>query len=182
MEINIAEDLQIEKKHKFFHKADTTDQIVKITSIKKITRDQTQTELNTRTKIEIVPFQTLEIDVIQTIDPELHHIIETGITQIIELDNVQTIDHETIQTTDQTISTNKIDHKVILQIETIITQVDKEIFLSHHTEIKHNIIIHNKILEAVHLNTKDRYIRYNQMKKLNQTLRVLKIQKFQNYS
>ena len=70
----------------------------------------------------------------------------------------------------------------ILKIEIRIIKMDKEIFLNHRTEIIHNIKIQNKTIEVVHLNIKDKLTKYNQLKKLNQTLPVLITQKPQSYT
>ena len=65
-------------------------------------------------------------------------------------DNIKIIDRETIQTIDQTIIIVTIDHVTILRIEIQIMKIDKETFLNHRTEIKHNIKIHNKTIAVVH--------------------------------
>ena len=46
-------------------------------------------------------------------------------------------------------------------IEIIVIQIDRGINLSHHTEIIHKIKIHDKTIEVVHLNIKDKLIKYN---------------------
>ena len=46
-------------------------------------------------------------------------------------------------------------------------KIDKEFFLNHRTEIIHNIRNHNKTLEVVHLNIKDKIAKYYLLKKLN---------------
>ena len=142
----------------------------------------TQTEEITQIKTGIVQIQTPEIDFIQTTVLEIHHTIETETIQTTETDNIKITDHETIQTIDQTLIIIIIDHVTILKNEIQIIQVDKEIFLNHRTEIKHNIKTHNKSIEVVHLNIKDKLTKYNQLKKLNQTLPVLITQKPQNYT
>ena len=141
-------------------------------------QDQTQTEIITPITIESVQIQTLEIDTIQTTVPEILRITETGTTQSIGIDNTQIIDHETIQTTDQFIIIITIDHVTNPRTEILIFQIDKEIFRSHHTGKIHNIKIHNEAIEVVHSNIKDKSTRYNQLKKLNQTLPILITQKF----
>ena len=75
---------------------------------------------------------------------------------MIEIDNTETIDHEVIQTADQIITIITTDHKIFMEIETIIIQIDKETILSHHTEIIQTIKLHIKIIEALHLNTNDK--------------------------
>ena len=127
----------------------------KIISIEITFEDQTQTEVAIRTTIDIVPIHTLVIYFIQTIDKEILQITETGITQIIEIDNNQTIDNEIIQTTDLNTTITTTDHKIILEIETIIIQIDKEISFSRHIEKLQIIKTHIKIIEAVHPNIKD---------------------------
>ena len=49
------------------------------------------------------------------------------------------IDHKTIQTTDQTIIIITIDQVTIPRTEILMIQIDREIVLSHHTGIVHNI-------------------------------------------
>ena len=73
-----------------------------------------------------------------------------------------------------------IDHVTIRRIGIQIIKIDNKNFLNHRTEIKHNIEIHSKTIEVVHLNIKDILTKYNQMKKRNQTLPVLITQKTQN--
>ena len=45
---------------------------------------------------------------------------------------------------------------MFLEIETIIIQIDKKTIVSHHTEKIKVINIHEKSIEVVHLNTKDK--------------------------
>ena len=111
--------------------------------------------------------------------PEILHMIETRITQTIEIEKKQTTYHETIQTTDQTITIIKIDHLTIPGIEILIIQIDIDTILSHHTEIIQNIQIHNKTVEAVLRNIKDKFVTYNQLNNFNQTIPVLTTQKNQ---
>ena len=106
------------------------------------------------------------------INPEIPHIINAGIIQTIQIDKLQIEDYETIQTKDQTITIITIDHVTIPEIEILLIQIDRDIIFSLHREIIYNIKIHNKTIEVVHLNFKDKLIRYRQ-KKLNQTLPVL---------
>ena len=133
----------------------------------------TPPELITRKTTVKMPQKT-----IQTTVPETLRITETGTTQSIGIDNTQIIDHETIQTTDRFIIIITIDHVTNPRTEILIFQIDKEIFRSHHTGIIHNIKIHNEAIEVVHSNIKDKSTRYNQLKKLNQTLPILITQKF----
>ena len=60
----------------------------------------------------------------------------------------------------------------ITRTEILTIQTDKEIILIHCLEIIHNIKYH-KTIEVAHLNIKDKLTKYNQLKKLNQTLPVL---------
>ena len=130
---------------------------------------------------ELVPIQTLEIDFIQTFEPEVLHIMETGITRIREIDNTQTIDRETIQTTDQTITTIRKDNKIVLEIETIITQRQGNYSQSPH---RNDTQYQNSQQNYRSSTTKhQRQINQDyQPNKLNQTLTILIIQKMQNYS
>ena len=125
-----------------------------------------------------VPVQTLVIDNIQTIDLETPHTIETEINQI-ETDSIKITDHETTQTMNQTTIdqitiTITSDQVTILKLEIRNIIIDKEIFfVNHRTEIIHNIKIHTKTIEVVHQNIKVKLTKYNQLKKLNQTLPAL---------
>ena len=67
----------------------------------------------------------------------------------------------------------------IPKIEIRIIKIDKEISLNYRTEIIHIIRIHYKTVDVVHLNIKNKLTKYNQLKKLNQTLPVLITQKAQ---
>ena len=69
-----------------------------------------------------------------------------------------------------------------LGFEIISVQIDREIILSHHTQKTLNIKFHNKTVEAVHQNLKVKIIKYNQLKKINQTLLVVTTQKKQSYN
>ena len=55
----------------------------------------------------------------------------------------------------------------VLGIKNLVIQIDRQIIISHNTEKIHNIIIHNKTIEVVHLNIKDNITRYNELKKFN---------------
>ena len=70
----------------------------------------------------------------------------------------------------------------IPRTEMLIIQIDKEVIFNQRIEIIHDIKIHNKTIEVVHLNIKDKLTKYNQLKKRNQTLTVLITQKTQNYN
>ena len=91
-------------------------------------------------------------DIIQRTVLEIPHKIESKTTGIIEIDSTQIIDHENIRTIDQTTTIVTLDHVTFPEIETKTTQIDKEVFLSQHTETTHNIQVLNKTIEAVHLN------------------------------
>ena len=61
-----------------------------------------------------------------------------------ETDSIKITDHEIFQTIDQTTIdqftiTITIDHVTIPKIETQIVKIEKEIFLNHRLELKHNI-------------------------------------------
>ena len=119
----------------------------------------------------------IEIEIIPTIA------IET--IQMIEIINIKNIDHAIILTTDQTIKDQniiaiKIDHATIHRTEIQVITTDQETTLNHHIGRTHVIKIHNKIIEAVHLNIKGKSIKYKQLKKINQTPLVLIIPKAQN--
>ena len=94
----------------------------------------------------------------------------------------KTKEAETIQTIDQTLIIITIDHVTMLKIDIQVIQVDQEIFLNHRTELTHNIRTHNRAIEVVLLNIKDKLTKNNQLKKLNHTLPVLITQKPQNYT
>ena len=66
--------------------------------------------------------------------------------------------------------------------EILLIQNDREVILSHHKVMINNNKIHKKNIEVVHLNIKDKSVRYNRLKKLNQTLPVLITQKIQSYN
>ena len=126
----------------------------------------------------IVHIQTLELDIIQTTVLEIPHIIETEITQTIGIDKNQIKDHETKKKTiDQIIVIITIDHVKVPIMKILITQIDKEVFLSHYIQIKHNTKNHNKAIEVAHLNIKVKSTKYNHLKKPNHTLPVLTTQK-----
>ena len=72
------------------------------------------------------------------------HINETETIQIIEKNSTQIIDHEIVQTIDQTTTIVTVNHVLTPEIEIITTQIEKEIILSHHTEITNNIQFHKK--------------------------------------
>ena len=100
--------------------------------------------------------------------------------QTIETLDIKIIDHAIILTTDQNIIIIKIDHATIHRTEVQTLTTDKGTTLNHHEGITHVIKIHNKIIGVVHLNIKDKKIKYNQLKKLNQTTLVLTKTKAQN--
>ena len=138
--------------------------------------------------------QTQEKNTIQTINHETHHITEIGTIQIIEIEVIRTIeiritrtiDQEITHITDQTITDQttiiKTDHKIIHKIDIQVIIIDIEIILNHHIEIITIIIILNIATEVVHPNIKDILIKYNQMKKQQQTPQVLTTQEITNYN
>ena len=180
--ITIVEDLQIKEIHVISHKIDIVDQTVKTINIEIIIQDQAQTEIITQIVAGIVQTQTPKIDIIQTTVLKIPHTIKIETIQTTGTDKIKTTDHETIQTKDQTLIIFTIDDVTILKIEIQLDQIDKVIFLNHHTETIHNIRIHNKTIEIVQLNIKEELTKYNQLRKLNQTFSVLITQKPQNYS
>ena len=74
---------------------------------------------------------------------------------------------------DQVITTIKIDQAIIHKKEIQIITIDRATSLNHHIELTHVIQILNKNIEVIHQNTKDKSIKYKQLKKLNQTPLVL---------
>ena len=106
-----------------------------------------------------VPIQILEIEPYEKISLEILHITETAINPI-ELLDIKTIDHMIFLRTDQTITdqnltTIKIDHALIHEIEFQVITIDKETTLNHHIGITHVIRIHNNIfIGVVHLKIK----------------------------
>ena len=181
LEINHHITLVIEVDHpnreiqEIFHKIDIVDQIVETT-----THDQTQTQHNLFQ--HQVPNQT-EIVIIQTINHEIHLIIEIDTIQIIETETIQTTeteafpkiiiiaiqtkDHGIIHTTDPTIkdqiTINTIDRETIHKIPVII--IDIEIIPNHLIGIIIVTTILSTDIEVIHRNTKDKLIKYKQMKK-----------------
>ena len=130
-----------------------------------------------------VPSQT-EIDIIQTISHEIHLIIEIETIQIIGTETIQTteieaipttviiiqtIDHGITHTTDQTIidqmTINTIDPEITHKIGIQVTITDIEIIPNHLLGIIIVITIPSIDIEAIHQNTKDKIIKYKQMKK-----------------
>ena len=173
---NYRGNLQIKEIHKISRIIDT----VKTINIKITIQDQTQTEVTNQIITETVQTQTPEIDIIQLTVLEISHVIETETIQTTGTENIKITDHETNQTIDQTIIIITIDHVTNLRIKIQIIKSDKEIFLKHRTEIIQNIKIDSKTVEVVHLNIKENLTKYNQLKKLNQTIPVLITQKTQN--
>ena len=170
----IEEDRQNEETHKIRHKIITIDQIVEITTPDLI---QTQHSLF----LDLIPNQ--EIDTIQTINHETHHIIEIETTLKIEIEVIQTIETSIIQTTDQEIThitdqtaIIKIDREIIHKIAIQVIIIVIEIIPNHHTGITITIIILIIATEVIHLNIKDKSIKYNLIQKQHQTLQVLMTQ------
>ena len=80
-------------------------------------------------------------------------------------------------------TTIKIDHEIIHKTETQVITIDIEIIPSHLIEIiTITPPILNTDIEVVHQNTKNKSIKYRQMKKQLQTLQVLITQKLMNYN
>ena len=147
-----------------------------------------------------VPNQT-EIDIIQTINHEIHLIIEIETIQIIEKEAIQTIeievtptiviiviqltDHGITHITDQTIkdqmTITKIDQEITHKTEIQVTTIDIEIFPNHLIGIIIVITTLSIDIEAIHQNTKDKLIKYKQMKKQLQAPQVSITQKISNY-
>ena len=174
----IEEDHQNEEIHKIHHKITTIDQIVEIT-----TPDQIQTHNDLF--LDLIPNQ--EITIIQTTNHEIHHTIGIETTPIIEIEVIQTTETRIIRTidqgithiidrtiTDQTIIT-KTDREIIHKIDTQVIIIVIEIIPNHHTGIIITTITLIIVIEAVHLNIKDKSIKYKLTQK-HQTPQVLMTQ------
>ena len=123
-----------------------------------------------------VPTQ-IEIDIIQTINHEIHLIIEIGTIQIIEIETIPTIviiliqtkDDGITHTTEQNITDqmtiNTIDREITHKIEIPVTIIDIEITPNNLIGIIIVITILSIDIEAIHRNTKDKLIKYKQLKK-----------------
>ena len=171
---------------------DIIDHTVKTPSIKIVIHDQTQIDQTIR--LIPVPIHILGIDNLQMIDQETHHTKDTEIIPTIETEAIQTIEindliinHEIIETTDQItkdliITKIEIDHEKIPNIGVQTITIDKETTLNHLIEITHVIQILKTNIEVIHQNIRDKYIKYKQLKKKNQTPLVLITQKLLNYS
>ena len=116
--------------------------------------------------LDLIPNQ--ETDTIQTINHEIHHIIEIETIPIIEIEVIQTIEINIIKTTDQEIThitdqtaIIKIDREIIHKIVTQVIIIVIEIIPNHHTGIIITIIILIIATEVVHLNIKDKSIKYS---------------------
>ena len=125
-----------------------------------------------------VPVQTLVIDNIQTIDLETPHTIETEINQI-ETDSIKITDHETTQTMNQTTIdqitiTITSDQVTILKLEIRNIIIDKEIFFcqSPHRNNTQYQNSHQNYRSSTPKH-QSQITKYNQLKKLNQTLPAL---------
>ena len=199
LEVNHHTTLVIEVDHpnkdipEISHKIDIVDRIVETT-----THDQIQTQHNlfqhpvlNQTDIDIIPtinheiHRTIEIETIQIIEIETIQTIEIEITPTNEIVIIQTTDHGITHTIDQAIkdqmTINKIDHEKIHKIETQVTAIDIDIIPNHLIEIIIVIPILNIDIEVIHRNTKDKLIKYKQMKKSLQTPQVSITQKISNY-
>ena len=170
----IEEDRQNEETHKIHHKITTIDQIVEITIPDLI---QTQHSL----LLDLIPNH--ELDTIKTINHETHHTIEIETIPIIEIEVIQTIEANIIQITDQGIThitdqttIIKIDREIIHKTDIQVIRIVIEIIPNHHTGIIITIITLIIVTEAVHLNIKDKSIKYSLTQKQHQTLQVLMTQ------
>ena len=175
----IEEDHQNKEIHKIHHKITTIDQIVEIT-----TPDQIQ--IHNDLFLDLIPNQ--EIITIQTTNHEIHHTIGIETTPIIEIEVIQTTETRITRTidqgithiidrtiTDQTIIT-KTDREIIHKIDTQVIIIVIEIIPNHHTGIIITIITLITVIEAVHLNIKDKSIKYKLTQKQHQTPQVLMTQ------
>ena len=150
-----------QKTHKISHKTDIVDHIVELVNLKITIQDQIQTNPNFRLMPD--PIQILEIKIIQIIDLEIPHTIDKEIIltigietiQTMETPNIKIINHAIILTTDQNIIMIKIYHAIIHSREAQAITTDKGTTLNH-------------LIRITRLNIK---IKYNQLKKLNQTPR-----------
>ena len=150
-----------QKTHKISHKTDIVDHIVELVNLKITNQDQIQTNPNFCLMPD--PIKIQEIEIIQIIDLETPHTIDKEIILTIGIETIQTIeipdikitDRAIILTTDQNIIMIKIYHAIIHRKEAQAMTTDKGTTLNHHIGI-------------THLNIK---IKYNQLKKLNQTPR-----------
>ena len=170
----IEEDHQNEETHKVHHKITTIDQIVEIT-----TPDLIQTQHSLLP--DLIPNH--EIDTTKTIIRETHHTIEIETIPIIEIEVIQTIEVNIIQITDQGIThitdqtaIIKIDREIIHKIDIQVIIIVIEIIPNHHTGIIITITTLIIVTEVVHLNIKDKSIKYSLTPKQHQTLQVLKTQ------
>ena len=122
-----------------------------------------------------VPNKTQGKDTIPTTYHEIHHTIEIETIQTIGIEVTQTI--EIIQTTDQGIIhmidqfirdqmiTIKTDQEMIHEIEIQVITIDTEIIPSHLIGIITVTPIINIDVEVTHQSSKDKSIKYKQMKK-----------------
>ena len=175
----IEEDHQNEETSKVHHKITTIDQIVEIT-----TPDQIQ--IHNNLFLDLIPNQ--EIITIQTTNHEIHHTIGIETTPILEIEVIQTtetritrtIDQGIIHIIDQTITDQtaiiKINREIIHKTDIQVIIVVIEIIPNHHTGIIITIITLIIVTEAVHLNIKDKSIKYSLVQKQHQTLQVLMTQ------
>ena len=110
----------------------------------------------------------------QLIDLETLHTIAIENIPTIGIETIQTIEtldikNAIILTSDQKTITIKKDDATFHRKEVQAITIDKGITLNHHVEITLVIKIHNKIIGVKNLKIKDKKIKYNQLKKLNQT-------------
>ena len=125
----------------------------------------------------------IDLETLHITEIEISLTLETETIQMIGIRNTKIIDHVIILTDqtikDQAITTIKTNHAIIQKTEIQIITIDKETTLNHHIEITHVIQILSKNIEVIHQNIKDKSIKYNKLKKSNQTPLVLIIQKVQ---
>ena len=159
-DITIVEDLQIKKNQKISHQIDIVDQTVKTIDVEIVIQDQIQMEATIRTSLKTFPVQTFLKDTIQKIDPETNHMIETEIIRIIETDKSKTTSRDYSNNRSNYHRSNFISYhnssRDNSQNRNCNYRDRQGIFPNHRREIIHNIRIHNKTLEVVHLHSKDK--------------------------
>ena len=175
----IEEDHQNEETRIIHHKITTIDRIVEIT-----TPDQIQ--IHNDLFLDLILNQ--EITIIQTTNHEIHHTIGIETTPIIETEVIQTTETRITRTTDQGIThiidrtitdktiITKTDREIIHKIDTQVIIIVIEIIPNHHTGIIITTITLIIVIEVVHLNIKDKSIKYKLTQKQHQTPQVLMTQ------
>ena len=136
--------------------------------------------------LDLIPNQ--EITTIQTTNHEIHHTIGIETTPIIEIEVIQTIEIRITRTIDQGIThiidrtitdktiITKTDREIIHKIDTQVIIIVIEIIPNHHTGIIITTITLIIVIEVVHLNIKDKSIKYKLTQKQHQTPQVLMTQ------